>query len=379
MILFRLDVEGAGMRGSDARSGSLFSYVDLEQRVPAKHPLRVIKGLVDDVLTSLDGEFERLYEGTGRQSVAPERLLRASLLQAFYSVRSERQLMEQIDYNLLFRWFVGLGIDDPVWDHSTFSKNRDRLFDADVAAKFLEAVLRHRKVKEFLSGDHFSVDGTLVEAWASLKSFRAKDGSDEPPSAGRNGERDFRGEKRKNDTHESTTDPDAKLYRKGDGQPAKLCFMGHALMENRSGLVVQAHLGEASGTAEREAAIRMINRQSPGLARRITLGADKAYDAAAFVDELRQMAVTPHIARNDAVTKTGKRRRSALDARTTRHQGYAISQRVRKRIEEAFGWTKTVAGLAKTKLRGTKRNAFKFTFTMAAYNLIRMPRLLAAT
>jgi transposase len=379
MILFRLHVEGLEMRGSDVRSGSLFSYVDLEQRVPAKHPLRVIKGIVDDVLTSLDAEFERLYEGTGRQSIAPERLLRASLLQAFYSVRSERQLMEQIDYNLLFRWFVGLGIDDPVWDHSTFSKNRDRLFDADVAAKFLEAVLRHRKVKQFLSDDHFSVDGTLVEAWASLKSFRAKDGSDEPPSAGRNGERDFHGEKRKNDTHESTTDPDAKLFRKGDGQPAKLCFIGHALMENRSGLVVQADLGQASGTAEREAAIRMINRQSPGSARRITLGADKAYDAAAFVEELRQMVVTPHIARNDAVTKSGKRRRSAVDARTTRHAGYAISQRVRKRVEEVFGWAKTVAGLAKTKLRGTERNAFKFTFTMAAYNLIRMPRLLATT
>jgi transposase len=366
------------MRGSDARSGSLFSYVDLEQRVPAKHPLRVIKGIVDDVLKSLDGEFERLYEGTGRQSIAPERLLRASLLQAFYSVRSERQLMEQIDYNLLFRWFVGLGIDDPVWDHSTFSKNRDRLFDADVAAKFLEAVLRHRKVKQFLSDDHFSVDGTLVEAWASLKSFRAKDGSDEPPSAGRNGERDFHGEKRKNDTHESATDPDAKLFRKGDGQPAKLCFIGHALMENRSGLVVQAHLSQASGTAEREAAIRMINWRSPGSERRITLGADKGYDAAAFVEELRRMVVTPHIARNDAVTKSGKRRRSAVDARTTRHAGYAISQRVRKRVEEVFGWAKTVAGLAKTKLRGTERNAFKFTFTMAAYNLIRMPRLLAA-
>jgi transposase len=365
------------MRGTDARSGSLFSYVDLEARVPAKHPLRLIKSIVDDVLLSLDAEFERLYEGTGRQSIAPERLLRASLLQAFYSVRSERQLMEQIDYNLLFRWFVGLGIDDPVWDHSTFSKNRDRLLDADVAAKFLEAVLRHPKVERFLSGDHFSVDGTLVEAWASLKSFRAKDGSDEPPSPGRNGERDFHGETRANDTHESTTDPDAKLYRKGNGQPAKLCFMGHALMENRSGLVVQAHLGQASGTAEREAAIQMITRASPGSGR-ITLGADKGYDAASFVDDLRQMAVTPHIARNDAVTKTGKRRRSAVDGRTTRHEGYAVSQRVRKRIEEAFGWAKTIAGLAKTKLRGTPRNAFKFTFTMAAYNLIRLPGLMAA-
>jgi transposase len=365
------------MRGSDTRSGSLFSYVDLEQRVPAKHPLRVIKAIVDDVLVSLDAEFERLYEGTGRQSIAPERLLRASLLQAFYSVRSERQLMEQIDYNLLFRWFVGLGIDDAVWDHSTFSKNRDRLLDADVAAKFLEAVLRHRKVQRFLSDDHFSVDGTLVEAWASLKSFRAKDGGDEPPAPGRNGTRDFHGEKRANDTHESTTDPDAKLYRKGNGQPAKLCFMGHALMENRSGLVVQAHLGQATGTAEREAAIHMITRASPGSGR-ITLGADKGYDAASFVENLRQMAVTPHIARNDAVTKTGRRRRSSVDGRTTRHEGYAVSQRVRKRIEEAFGWAKTVAGLAKTKLRGTPRNAFKFTFTMAAYNLIRMPRLLAA-
>jgi transposase len=376
MIRFGLHVAGARMRGSDARSGSLFSYVDLEQRVPAKHPLRVIKAIVDDVLRALDTEFERLYEDTGRSSIAPERLLRASLLQAFYSVRSERQLMEQIDYNLLFRWFVGLGIDDAVWDHSTFSKNRDRLLDADVAAKFLEAVLRHAKVKRFLSEDHFSVDGTLVEAWASLKSFRAKDGRDEPPGPGRNGERDFHGEKRANDTHESKTDPDAKLFRKGNGQLAKLCFMGHALMENRSGLVVQAHLGQASGTAEREAAIHMITRQSPGSGR-ITLGADKGYDAASFVDELRQMAVTPHIARNDALTKTGKRRRSSVDGRTTRHPGYAVSQRVRKRIEEAFGWAKTVAELAKTKLRGTRRIAFRFTFTMAAYNLIRMPRLLA--
>jgi transposase len=366
------------MRGSDKASGSLFSYVDLEQRVPPKHPLRVIKAIVDDALASLDAEFERLYEGTGRQSIAPERLLRASLLQAFYSVRSERQLMEQIDYNLLFRWFVGLGIDDAVWDHSTFSKNRDRLLDADVAAKFLEAVLRHPRVKRFLSDDHFSVDGTLIEAWASLKSFRAKDGSDEPPSPGRNGTRDFHGETRANDTHESTTDPDAKLYRKGNGQPAKLCFMGHALMENRHGLIVQARLGQASGTAEREAAIDMLDCASPASTRRITLGADKGYDAARFIGELRRMCVTPHIARNDTVNKHGTRRRSAIDGRTTRHESYAVSQRVRKRIEEAFGWAKTIAGLSKTKLRGTKRVAFKFTFTMAAYNLIRMPRLLAA-
>lgn len=379
MIPFGLQVEGArDMRGSDQTSGSLFSYIDVEERVPQKHPIRVIKAIVDDVLVSLDAEFERLYEVTGRQSIAPERLLRASLLQAFYSVRSERQLMEQMNYNLLFRWFVGLGNDEPVWDHSTFSKNRDRLLDADVAAKFLEAVLRHPKVKRFLSDDHFSVDGTLVEAWASMKSFRAKDGSDEPPSPGRNGERDFHGEKRANDTHESKTDPDAKLFKKGAGKESKLCFMGHALMENSNGLVVQAHLTPASGTAEREAAIHMLNKQSPGSTRRITLGADKGYDAASFVGDLRQMAVTPHVARNDAVTKTGKRRRSAIDGRTTRHPGYAISLRVRKRIEEAFGWAKTVAGLGRTRLRGTKRVAFKFTFTMAAYNLIRMPRLLAA-
>ena len=377
MIPFWLHVEGARMRGSDATSGSLFSYVDLEQRVPEKHPLRVIKAIVDDVLVSLDAEFERLYEGTGRQSIAPERLLRASLLQAFYSVRSERQLMEQIDYNLLFRWFVGLGIDDPVWDHSTFSKNRDRLLvppeagkdGADVAAKFLEAVLRHAKVKRFLSDDHFSVDGTLVEAWASLKSFRAKDGSDEPPSPGRNGERDFHGEKRANDTHASTTDPDAKLFRKGNSQPAKLYFMGHALIENRHGLVVQADATQATGKAERQAALAMIDRHDPGSERRLTLAADKGYDTSDFVADLRQKCVTPHVA--------AKVKGSAIDGRTTRHESYRVSQRKRKLVEEAFGWGKTIAGLAKVKVRGLARVRFKFTFAMAAYNLIRMPRLLA--
>ena len=358
------------MRGSDATSGSLFSYVDLEERVPAKHPLRTIRAIVNDVLAALDREFEALYEGTGRQSVAPERLLRASLLQAFYSVRSERQLMEQIDYNLLFRWFVGLGIDDAVWDHSTFSKNRDRLLDADVAAKFLEAVLRHPKVKRFLSEDHFSVDGTLVEAWASLKSFRAKDGSDEPPSPGRNGERDFHGETRANDTHESTTDPDAKLFRKGKSQPAKLYFMGHALIENRHGLVVQADATQATGKAERQAALAMIDRHDPGSERPLTLAAEKGYDAADFVGALRQMCVSPHVAQ--------KIRGSAIDGRTTRHDGYKTSQRKRKLVEEAFGWGKTIAGIAKVKVRGLSRVRFKFTFAMAAYNLIRMPKLLAA-
>lgn len=340
--------------------------------------MRVIKGIVDDVLVSLDAEFERLYEGTGRQSIAPERLLRASLLQAFYSVRSERQLMEQIDYNLLFRWFVGLGIDDAVWDHSTFSKNRDRLLDADVAAKFLEAVLRHPKVKRFLSDDHFSVDGTLVEAWASLKSLRAKDGSDEPPSrpAGggqyksRNGERDFHGEKRANDTHESKTDPDAKLFRKGNSQPAKLYFMGHALIENRHGLVVQADATRATGKAERQAALEMIGRHDPGSEHRLTLAADKGYDTADFVADLRQKCVRPHVA--------AKAKGSAIDGRTTRHEGYKVSQRKRKLVEEAFGWGKTIAGMAKVKVRGLARVRFQFTFAMAAYNLIRMPRLLAA-
>ena len=357
------------MRGSDQTSSTLFSYVDLEGRVPAKHPLRSIRAIVNDVLVSLDAEFERLYEGTGRQSIAPERLLRASLLQAFYSVRSERQLMEQIDYNLLFRWFVGLGIDDPVWDHSTFSKNRDRLLDADVAAKFLEAVLRHTKVKRFLSDDHFSVDGTLVEAWASLKSFRARDGSDEPPSQGRNGERDFHGEKRANETHASKTDPDAKLFRKGKNQAAKLYFMGHAMIENRHGLVVQADATQATGKAERQTALAMIDRHAPGTTNQLTVGADKGYDTSDFVADLRQMCVTPHVAQ--------KIKGSAIDGRTTRHEGYAASQRKRKLVEEAFGWGKTIAGMAKVKVRGLKRVRFLFTFAMAAYNLIRMPRLLA--
>jgi transposase len=357
------------MRGSDSTSGSLFSYVDIEQRIPTKHPLRTIREIVNEVLASLDGEFSRLYETTGRESVAPERLLRASLLQAFYSVRSERQLMEHLDYNLLFRWFVGLGVDDAVWDHSTFSKNRDRLLDADVAAKFLEAVLRHPKVKRFLSDEHFSVDGTLVEAWASMKSFRAKDGSDEPPGPGRNGERDFHNETRSNDTHASTTDPDAKLYKKAQGREAKLCFMGHALIENRHGLVVQADATQATGKAEREAALTMIDRHAPGTTNQLTLGADKAYDASAFVADLRQMCVTPHVAQ--------KARSSAIDGRTTRHAGYGVSQRKRKLVEEVFGWGKTIAGIAKVKMRGLARVRYHFIFAMAAYNLIRMPRLLA--
>jgi transposase len=365
------------MRGSDKTSGSLFSYVDVEARIPTKHPLRTIRQIVNEVLASLDGEFAELYEATGRESIPPEWLLRASLLQAFYSIRSERQLMEQLDYNLLFRWFVGLGVDDAVWDHSTFSKNRDRLLEADVAGKFLEAVLRHPKVKRFLSDDHFSVDGTLVEAWASLKSLRAKDGSDEPPAGpaegghkrGRNGERDFHGQKRSNETHASTTDPEAKLYKKGKGKEAKLSYMGHALIENRHGLVVQADATQANGVAERETALTMIDRRAPGTTNQLTLGADKAYDAREFVADLRQKCVTPHVAQ--------KANSSAIDGRTTRHAGYAVSQRKRKLVEEAFAWAKTIAGCAKIKVRGLARVRHHFTLAMAAYNLIRMPRLLA--
>jgi transposase len=365
------------MRGTDRRSGELFSYVDLEQRVRPDHPLRAIRGLTDAALVALSGDFAALYSGLGRPSIAPEMLLRAMLLQAFYSVRSERQLMERLEFDLLFRWFVGLGIDDPVWDHSVFSKNRDRLLDGEIAAKFLTAVLAQRRVKRLLSSEHFSVDGTLIEAWASMKSFRRKeppDGGGTPDGAmggGHNTPADFRGEKRSNQTHRSTTDPDARLYRKGPGMEAKLCFIGHGLMENRSGLIVDARLTRVSGHAERLAALDMIE----GFAERpraITLGADKGYDAADFVEELRTIDVRPHVARNTSG------RRSAIDRRTTRHPGYAKSQRIRKRIEEAFGWIKTVAGLRKTKLRGLPRVDWSFTFAAAAYNLVRAPKLIAA-
>jgi transposase len=362
------------MRGLDKRLGELFSYVDLEQRIRLDHPLRAIRALTEPALAALSGDFAALYSKLGRPSIAPEMLLRAMLLQAFYSVRSERQLMERLEFDLLFRWFVGLGMDEPVWDHSTFSKNRDRLLEGEIAARFLTAVLAQPRVKRLLSSEHFSVDGTLIEAWASMKSFRPK----EPPDAGgdagggRNAPADFRGEKRSNQTHRSTTDPDARLYRKGPGMEAKLCFIGHGLMENRSGLIVDARLTRVSGYAERLAAIEMIE----GLAdrpRAITLGADKGYDAADFVEELRTINARPHVARNTSG------RRSAIDRRTTRHPGYAKSQRIRKRIEEAFGWIKTVAGLRKTKLRGLPKVDWSFTFAAAAYNLVRAPKLIAAT
>jgi transposase len=356
------------MRGPDERTGSLFSFVDLEDRVPQRHPLRKIRQIVNDALASLDADFARLYSVEGRPSIAPEKLLRASLLQAFFSVRSERQLMEQLDYNLLFRWFVGLGVDDPVWDATVFTKNRDRLLDAEVAARFMAAVLAHREVKPLLSNDHFSVDGTLVEAWASLKSFRAKDGSDEPPGPGRNSERNFHNETRTNETHASTTDPDAKLYRKSSNTAAKLSYIGHALAENRHGLIVAADATRASSRAEREAALAMIERHDPGSERQLTLGADKGYDTRGFVAACRELRVTPHVA--------AKVKHAAIDGRTTRHAAYATSQRKRKLIEEAFGWAKTIAGVAKVKVRGLARVRHCFTLAMTAYNLIRMPKLL---
>ena len=357
------------MRGSDWISGALFSYVDLEQRVPPEHPLRLIRSVVNDTLAAMSADFDALYSPFGRESIPPERLLRGLLLQAFYSIRSERQLIERIEFDLLFRWFVGLGVDDPVWDATTFTKNRDRLLDGEIAGKFLAPVLARPRVKQLLSSEHFSADRTLLEAWASPKSFRPKDGSGNPPDVGRNGERYFHGERRTNETHASTTDPDARLFRKGRGKEAKLGFMGHALMENRNGLIVGAVSTRASGHAERLAALHLIELCTGS--NPVTLGADKGFDTRNFVIELRELNVTPHVAKNESG------RRSAIDARTTRHPGYDLSQRIRKRIEEAFGWAKTAAGLRKVRHRGLPKVDWQFTLAMAAYNLIRLPKLLA--
>ena len=311
------------MRGRDDRSEGFFSYVRLEERVPANHPLRSIWALTDEALCSLNKIFEGLYSSMGRPSIPPEMLLRATLLQAFFSVRSERMLMEQIDYNLLFRWFVGLPMDAQVWHPTVFTHNRDRLMQADVAREFLAALLALPAVRQLLSNEHFSVDGTLIDAWASMKSFRPKDGSGEPPAPGRNGERDFHKEKRSNETHASATDPDARLYRKADGRESRLCFMGHVLMENRNGLAVDAVLTQATGTAEREAALALIDRRNTD--RRITLGADKAYDVTAFVEDLRRRNVTPHVAINGAISKLGTVRKTAVDGRTIRHPASGVS------------------------------------------------------
>ena len=359
------------VRGEDRKSVGMFSYVRLEERVPRDHPLRAIRTLVDAVLAELSPSFEALYARVGRPSVPPERLLRALLLQAFYTVRSERLLMEQLDYNLLFRWFVGLSMDDAVWDATVFCKNRDRLLAGDIASKFMTGVLNLPQVRKLLSSEHFSVDGTLIEAWASMKSFVPKDGPPPPASgtgAGRNTERDFHGEKRSNETHASTTDPDARLFRKGKGKEAKLCHMGHIMTENRHGLIVDARPTEANGTAECRTALDMIDDNARA---RSTLGADKNYDTADFVAGCRARGCVPHVAQNDT------NRRSAIDARTTRHPGYAVSMTKRKRIEEPFGWMKTVGVMRKTRHRGRSLVEWFFVLTAAAYNLIRIPKLLA--
>jgi transposase len=358
------------MRGTDRQTNQMFSYLSPETMVPRDHPLRVIRPLANAALERLSPAFGKMYSEIGRPSIPPEQLLRALLIQAFFSVRSERQLMEQLTYNMMFRWFVGLSMDAPVWDVTVFTKNRERLLACDIACGFLRAILVDPQVKPLLSDEHFSVDGTLIEAWASMKSFRPKDGGGEPPANGRNGERDFHGEKRSNETHASTTDPDARLYKKAKGQAAKLCHMGNVVMENRAGLVIAASTTHATGTAEREAAAAMVGEMDGS--RRITLGADKAYDTADFVAEMRRLGVTPHVAQND------NGRRSAIDGRTTRHDGYKASLRHRKRIEEVFGWMKTAGGQRKTRYRGTRRVGWMFTLSAAAYNLIRLPKLLKA-
>jgi transposase len=360
------------MRGADEQSGSMFSYVSLEERVPPDHPLRAIRRITDRALAQLSPQFGRLYINFGRPSIAPEKLLRALLLQAIYTIRSERQLIEQLDYNLLFRWFVGLGMDDAVWSPTTFTKNRDRLLDGDIASAFFEAVLIHADTARLLSDDHFTVDGTLLEAWASQKSFRPRD-QDPPPDGGGNPTVNFHGQRRRNATHQSTTDPDARLYKKAQGREARLGYLGHVLMEHRSGLIVNATVTPADGHGERDAAVAMIGDLRGR--RRITVAADKAYDTRDFVANLRGMHVTPHVAQYRESVHRG----SAIDGRTTRHAGYAISQQKRKLVEQGFGWMKTVGGLRKLRHRGGPLVTWIFTFTAAAYNIVRLRRLLPAT
>ena len=356
------------MRGQDTHQTAMFSYVSLEERVPSDHPLRTIRGMVDEALHSLSPLFSELYAPTGRESIPPERLLRALLLQVLYTIRSERQLMEQIHYNLLYRWFVNLNMDDSIWDVTVFTKNRDRLLEGEVAQAFFEQVLAQAQAAKLLSDDHFTVDGTLIEAWAGHKSFKRKDEPPAPPEDGtRNPTVNFKKEKRSNKTHQSTTDPEARLFKKSEGAGAQLCYMGHVLMENRNGLAVDARLTQATGTAERDACLEML--QEAGGNRRITLGGDKNYDVHDFVDTLRNLNVTPHVAQNDT------NRKSAIDGRTTRHPGYAVSMDKRKRVEEIFGWLKTVGLMRKTRHRGTENVGWMFTFSLAAYNLVRMRHL----
>ena len=354
------------MRGDDPSQGAAFSYVTPEQRVPSDHPLRLIREMTNEVLRLLSGRFEELYSRVGRPSIAPERLLRALLLQLLYSIRSERMLMEQLDYNLLFRWFVGLSMDDPIWAPTVFSKNRDRLLEGDIAREFFHEVVEMARRRRLLSDEHFTVDGTLLEAWASHKSFRRKDGEPPPGTGGR----DFRGERRSNDTHASTTDPDARLYRRTHHGEAKLAYLGHVLMENRNGLAVGGCVTHATGYAEREAALELV--QGLPVSGRITLGADKAYDTKAFVAALRENRVTPHVAQNDT-TKT-----SAIDRRTTRHAGYGMSRARRCLVERVPAWLKNVALLRKTKHRGRERVDWVFVFALGAYNLVRMRGLATA-
>jgi len=354
------------MRGDDQQQGAMFSYVSPEQRVPAEHPLRPIRQMVDEVLQQLSPRFDRMYAQMGRPSIAPEKLLRALLLQILYSIRSERLLMEQLDYNLLFRWFVGLNMDDAIWVPTVFSKNRDRLLEGAVAQAFFEAVLEKIRQRGLVSDEHFSVDGTLLEAWASQKSFQKKGGGGSGESGDDPGNPtvDFHGEKRSNQTHASRTDPEALLAKKGKGKEAKLCYAGHVMIENRHGFVVNTVLTQAYGRAEPDAALWMAER-IPGT-RRVSLGADKGYDQEAVIQEMRRMKVTPHVAQRES---------SALDGRTTRHAGYAVSQRVRKRVEEVFGWMKTIGLLRKLRHRGLDRVGWMFTFTAAAYNLVRARNL----
>jgi transposase len=374
LIQFFCDESAEGrMRGAFADQGRLFSYISPEARVPVNHPLRAVRALVRDVLAELDRTFSRLYVSEGRPSIAPEQLVSALLLQVLYGIRSERQLMEQLDYNLLYRWFVGLSPDDPVWDPTVFTKNRDRLQNGEVFGKFMSKLLHHPQVKPLLSDEHFSVDGTLIEAWASQKSFRPKDGSGDD-----DGGANFHGQQRKNDTHASTTDPDTRLYRKAAGREARLCYMGHATMENRHGLAVAGMVTLANGTAERRASETMLKAKAKEAAHRITVGEDKAYDSTDHVANLRAINVTPHVAQNDSVTSTGKRRQSAIDRRTTRHEGYGMSQSRRAMTECIFGWGKQHGTMRKTKHRGIAAVAADFLLNLIAYNLIRIPKLAAA-
>ncbi len=361
------------MRGNDTNTESMFYYLSPEKMIPEDHPIRSIRKMVDLALAELSPELDKMYSRIGRPSVPPEKLLKGLLLQTLFSIRSVRQLMDQVRFNILFKWFLGLAIDDKVWDHSTFSQNQDRLIDTDIALKFMERIQAQAEKAGLISKEHFSVDGTLIEAWASIKSFRPKTEKTPPPQDTRNDEMDFRGTKLKNDTHESKTDPDCRIYKKSSGSAAKLCYMGHLLMENRNGLIVASSVTHATGTAEREAAEEMMDQVAGD--RRTTLGGDKNYDTSDFVLSLRSLNVTPHVAAN-----TGRRGGSALDGRTTRHSGYGVSLKFRKRIEEAFGWMKTVGNIRKIKYRGIPKVSWHFIFTASAYNLVRMRNLgVAAT